>query len=346
MKSRTDRLQYKVFNKGQKMDKVKVQSWIKKNIVFIFLIFMCTVFGLLNKTFLTSKNIFNLTSQMSINALLATGLTYVIILGGIDISVGSVAALAGVCAAMIGLRIPNLNTASGVIVLLGSAIVIGGACGTFNGIMITRFKVVPMIATLAMMTIARGITYIITGGVAVFGLPASFSWLGAGRLFKSVGNPNGIIPIVSIFTIVVVVIFHLLLSKTVFGRHVYAVGSNVNVAHLSGINIARVTLTGYILCSVTAALGGVLVASKLQNGQPAACEGYEMYAIASTVLGGTSLTGGSGSVGRAMFGVAIIAVINNGMNLLHISSYWQKVVIGSIILLAVILDMAQKKKNA
>ena len=307
---------------------------------------MCTVFGLLNKTFLTSKNIFNLTSQMSINALLATGLTYVIILGGIDISVGSVAALAGVCAAMIGLRIPNLNTASGVIVLLGSAIVIGGVCGTFNGIMITRFKVVPMIATLAMMTIARGITYIITGGVAVFGLPASFSWLGAGRLFKSVGNPNGIIPIVSIFTIVVVVIFHLLLSKTVFGRHVYAVGSNVNVAHLSGINIARVTLTGYILCSVTAALGGVLVASKLQNGQPAACEGYEMYAIASTVLGGTSLTGGSGSVGRAMFGVAIIAVINNGMNLLHISSYWQKVVIGSIILLAVILDMAQKKKNA
>ena len=161
---------------------------------------------------------------MSINALLATGLTYVIILGGIDISVGSVAALAGVCAAMIGLRIPNLNTASSVIILLGSAIVIGGVCGTFNGIMITRFKVVPMIATLAMMTIARGITYIITGGVAVFGLPASFSWLGAGRLFKSVGNPNGIIPIVSIFTIVVVVIFHLLLSKTVFGRHVYAVG--------------------------------------------------------------------------------------------------------------------------
>ena len=212
--------------------------------------------------------------------------------------------------------------------------------------MITKFKVVPMIATLAMMTIARGVTYIITGGVAVFGLPASFSWLGAGRLFKSVGNPNGIIPIVSIFTIIVVVIFHLLLSKTVFGRHVYAVGSNVNVAHLSGINIARVTLTGYILCSVTAALGGVLVASKLQNGQPAACEGYEMYAIASTVLGGTSLTGGSGSVGRAMFGVAIIAVINNGMNLLHISSYWQKVVIGLIILLAVILDMAQKKKNA
>ena len=307
---------------------------------------MCTVFGLLNKTFLTSKNIFNLTSQMSINALLATGLTYVIILGGIDISVGSVAALAGVCAAMIGLRIPNLNTASGVIILLGSAIVIGGVCGVFNGVMITKFKVVPMIATLAMMTIARGITYIITGGVAVFGLPASFSWLGAGRLFKSLGNPNGIIPIVSIFTIVVVVIFHLLLSKTVFGRHVYAVGSNVNVAHLSGINIARVTLTGYILCSVTAALGGVLVASKLQNGQPAACEGYEMYAIASTVLGGTSLTGGSGSVGRAMFGVAIIAVINNGMNLLHISSYWQKVVIGSIILLAVILDMAQKKKNA
>jgi ribose transport system permease protein len=117
------------------------------------------------------------------------------------------------------------------------------------------------------------------------------------------------------------------------------------VAHLSGINVKRVNLISYILCSIMAALGGVLVASKLQNGQPAACEGYEMFAIASTVLGGTSLAGGSGSVGRAMFGVAIIAVINNGMNLMYISSFWQKVVIGAIILLAVILDMAQKQKK-
>lgn len=327
------------------MKMILVRDWIKRNIVFVFLLILCIAFGTMNRTFLTSKNLFNLTSQMSINALLATGLTYVIILGGIDISVGSVAALAGVCAAMIGLKIPNLNTATSVLVLLASALVIGSLCGFFNGIMITKFKVVPMITTLAMMTIARGVTYIITGGIAVFGLPSSFSWLGAGRLFKSAAHPNGLVPIVSVFTILVVFVFHFLLSKTVFGRHVYATGSNINVAHLSGINIKKVTLTSYVLCSITAALGGVLVASKLQNGQPAACEGYEMYAIASTVLGGTSLAGGTGSVARAMFGVAIIAVINNGMNLLHISSYWQKVVIGSIILLAVVLDMAQKRKK-
>ena len=193
-----------------------------------------------------------------------------------------------------------------------------------------------MITTLATMTMVCGLTYIVTGGTAVFGLPAVFSFLGAGRLIKNEASPNGIIPVVTLFTIAVIFLMHVLLSKTVFGRHVYASGSNTNVAHLSGINVKRVTLISHVLCGIMAALGGVLVASKLQNGQPAACEGYEMYAIASTVLGGTSLTGGSGSVARAMFGVAIIAVINNannGMNLLHISSYWQKVVIGTIILL-------------
>jgi ribose transport system permease protein len=327
------------------MDNGGIKSWFTRNMVIVFLAVLCIGFGFLNETFFTTRNIFNLTSQMSINALLATGLTYVIILGGIDISVGSVAALAGVCAAMLGLKFPDMNVPFSVVIIIVSAVVVGGICGLFNGIMVTRFNVVPMIATLAMMTMARGLTYIATGGIAVFGLPTAFSWLGAGRLFASAEHPNGLIPIVSIFTIIVVALMHLLLSKTVFGRHVYATGSNINVAHLSGINVKKVTLSSYVLCSIMAALGGVLVASKLQNGQPAACDGYEMYAIASTVLGGTSLIGGSGSVGRAMFGVAIIAVINNGMNLMHISSYWQKVVIGSIILLAVILDMAQKKKN-
>jgi ribose transport system permease protein len=246
---------------------------------------------------------------------------------------------------MIGLKFPEMNAAFSILILLFTALVIGGLCGLVNGIMITKFKVVPMITTLSMMSIARGLTYIVTGGVAVFGLPTAFSWLGAGRIIKYSGNPNGLIPIVSIFTVIIVFLMHQLLSKTVFGRHVYATGSNVNVAHLSGINVKKVILCSHILCSIMAALGGVLVASKLQNGQPAACDGYEMFAIASTVLGGTSLAGGSGSVGRAMFGVAIIAVINNGMNLMHISSYWQKVVIGLIILLAVILDMTQKKKN-
>lgn len=322
-----------------------VKTWLNKNMIIVFLVLLCAGFGLATPTFFSSRNLFNLTSQMAINALLSAGLTYVIILGGIDISVGSVAALAGVVSCIVGLRFPNMNVPGGILIQMASALAVGGLFGYFNGMMITRFKVVPMITTLATMTMARGITYIVTGGVSVFGLPTAFSWLGAGRLIRTEDMPNGWIPVVTLFTVLVVVLMHVLLSRTVFGRHVYATGSNRSVAHLSGIDVDRVTLWSHVLCSIMAALGGVLVASKLQNGQPAACEGYEMFAIASTVLGGTSLAGGSGSVGRAMFGVAIIAVINNGMNLLYISSYWQKVVIGSIILLAVVMDMAQKKKK-
>jgi ribose transport system permease protein len=323
----------------------KFKSFLNKNMIVLFLILLCVGFGLANQTFFTSRNLMNLTSQMAINALLSAGLTYVIILGGIDISVGSVAALAGVISCMIGLKFPGMNLFGSIVILIFTAVVVGGLCGFLNGIMITQFSVVPMICTLATMTMLRGLTYIVTGGIAVFGLPSVFSFLGAGRIVKTSGEPMGIIPVVTLFTILVVFLMHILLSQTVFGRHVYASGSNKQVAHLSGINVKRVNLVSYVLCSIMAALGGVLVASKLQNGQPAACEGYEMFAIASTVLGGTSLAGGSGSVGRAMFGVAIIAVINNGMNLMYISSYWQKVVIGTIILLAVILDMAQKQKK-
>ena len=323
----------------------KIKALAAKNMIIIFLALLCIGFGFANSTFFTAKNLMNLTSQMAINALLSAGLTYVIILGGIDISVGSVAALAGVISAMVGLRFPGMNLAGSIVIILVTAIVVGGVCGLLNGVMVTRFNVVPMITTLATMTILRGVTYIVTGGVAVFGLPSVFSFLGAGRIIKTAEHPTGLIPVVTLFTIAVVALMHVLLSRTVFGRHVYACGSNRQVAHLAGINVKRVNLAGYVLCSIMAALGGVLVASKLQNGQPAACEGYEMFAIASTVLGGTSLIGGSGSVARAMFGVAIIAVINNGMNLMYISSFWQKVVIGGIILLAVVLDMAQKHRK-
>lgn len=323
----------------------KLKSWASKNVVVIFLVILCVGFGIGNSVFLTSKNIINLLSQMCINALLASGLTYVIIIGGIDISVGSVAALAGIVAAYIGLQFPDMSTPFAMLILIGSGFLIGLVIGLINGVIIAKFRVVPMIATLAMMTIARGLAYVVTGGQPVYGLPNAFAFLGSQRIITTSKFQNGMIPTITIFTIICVYAMHTLLSKTVFGRHVYAVGSNSQVAHLSGINVESIIIKSHVLCSVMAALGGVCIASKLQNGQPAAAEGYEMYAIAATVLGGTSLSGGSGSVGRAMIGVAIIAVINNGMNLLNISSYWQKVVIGTIILLAVILDMAQQKKN-
>lgn len=323
----------------------KVKEWSEKNAVVIVLIVLIIFFGIANSTFLTPANIINITAQMSINAMLTIGITFVIITGGIDISVGSVAAFAGIFSAYIGLKFPKAPLIGILGIQLGSAIFIGTICGAFIGIAIAKFKVVPMIATLAMMTSARGLAYVVTDGQPVYGLPNKFAWLGAGRLITTEKMKNGVIPIITIFLVIILILMHILLSRTIFGRHVYAVGSNEKVSHLSGINVDAVKIKVHILCSIMAALGGVCVTSKLNNGQPAACDTYEMYAIAATVLGGTSLLGGIGSVLRAMFGCAIIAIINNGMNLMQISSYWQKVIMGMIILVAVIIDMAQKKEK-
>lgn len=323
----------------------KAKKWVGENVVIVTLVVLCILFGIGNPVFFSVKNILNLLSQMCINALMATGLVYVIILGGIDISVGGTAALAGVISAFVGLQFPNMNYFTAILLLVLSGIAVGLVVGFLNGFMIAYLNVVPMICTLAMLNITRGIAYVITGGQPVYGLPDAYAFLGASRLIKTESMPNGIIPVITIFTVIVVGLMHILLSRTVFGRHVYAVGSNRSVAHLSGINVKKVILSGHIISSVMACLAGVCAASKIQNGQPGACDSYEMFAIASAVMGGTSLIGGSGSVGRAMFGVAVIAVIKNGMDLMQISSYWQKVVIGVIILLAVIIDMAQKNKK-
>lgn len=324
----------------------RAKEFSKKNAVVLVLIALCIGFAIGNPKFLKMSNLVNLTTQMAINAMLAIGITYVIILGGIDISVGSVAALAGVCTALVCRQLPASTPLPIVIIVqLGMGLLVGAIFGSFNGLMITKFKVVPMIATLASLTIARGLSYIFSGGTSVSGLSSAYSWLGANRLFKTAAKPTGWLPVITIVVIIFVIIMHTLLSKTVFGRHVYATGSNINVAHLSGINTAKITFLCHMICSMMAGVGGVLNSSKLQNGQPGACEGYEMFAIAATVMGGTSLLGGSGSVARAMIGCAVVAVINNGMNLMHISSYWQKVVLGAIILMAVVMDMLQKRKK-
>lgn len=325
------------------MNKAKVKSLVSENIVVVVLILLCIGFGTASNTFFSSRNVSNILSQMCTNALLASGLTYVIILGGIDISVGSVAGVAGIIASYAGLRFPNMNAPFAILLLIVTGILVGAVCGAINGVLIAYFDVIPMICTLSTMTALRGVAFIITGGQPVYGLPDSFSYLGAKRILPTESMPNGAVPVVVIFTVIVVVFMHVLLSRTVFGRHVFAVGSNRNVAHLSGINVRRVTMLSHTLCGVTAGLCGICIASKLQNGQPNAGDTYEMFAIASTVLGGTSLSGGSGSVARAMFGCAVIAVIKTGMDLLQIYSYWQNVVIGCIIILAVVLDMAQKR---
>ena len=331
---------------GQKLSAgQKIADFSKKNAIVLVLIALCVGFAIGNQNFLKMTNLVNLTTQMAINAVLTIGLTYVIILGGIDISVGSVAAMAGVAAALVCRAMGDISLPLMLLVQVAVGIVVGASFGAFNGLMITKFAVVPMIATLASQTIGRGFAYIFSGGTSVSGLTSVYSWLGASRLFKTEAKPTGWVPIVTVFVIILVLIMHTLLSKTVFGRHVFATGSNKNVAHLSGINTNKITFLCYMICGTMAGIAGVLNSSKLQNGQPGACEGYEMFAIASTVMGGTSLIGGSGSIARAMIGCAVVAVINNGMNLLHIDSYWQKIVLGIIILLAVVMDMAQKKQK-
>lgn len=324
----------------------KIGAFSRKNAIVIVLVLLSIGFSIGNSAFLKTTNLINLTTQMAINAMLTIGITYVIILGGIDISIGSVAALAGVITALVCRMLPaGASLFTMVVVQLTVGIFVGIVFGAFNGLMVTKFKVVPMIATLASLTIARGFCYIFSGGTSVSGLTSVYSWLGSARLFKTETKPTGWLPIITIVVIIFVILMHILLSKTVFGRHVYATGSNRIVAHLSGVNTQKIIFLGYMICGAMAAVGGVLNSSKLQNGQPGAAEGYEMFAIASTVMGGTSLLGGSGSVARAILGCAVVAIINNGMNLMHIDSYWQKVVLGVIILLAVVMDMVQKQKN-
>ena len=250
------------------------KSFARKNIVVIFLVILCLGFGIgtsdvfstgniggivKTSSFLSASNIVNLTTQMAINAMLSAGLTYVIILGGIDISVGSVAALAGIVSMLVAQKLPNVSVFGAILVLVLSAVVVGGICGAFNGIMITKFKVVPMITTLAMLNMARGLCFVLSGGTAVFGVANNYSWLGGSRFLQTPDKPTGWIPVITLFVVLCVFIMHTLLSKTVFGRHVYATGSNIKVAHLSGINTDRVTLICHILCAVMAALGVLLV---------------------------------------------------------------------------------------
>lgn len=327
------------------MKKENIKQLITDNIVIVVLLVLVIGFSIGNATFLKPANIINLFGQMCLNAILATGLTYVIILGGIDISVGSSMAITGILAAKTVLALNIQSTPAIVAVQIIVGVVGGGVIGMFIGWLIAYRRLVPMICTLSLMQAFRGLAYIISGGGPVYGLPNGFSLLGAGRLVETENFKTGIIPCIVIFTIIIVVIFHSILTRTVFGRHVFAVGSNPAVAHMCGIDIKMVTLKCHAICGITAGLAGVVAASKVNNGHPATGDGYEMFAIAATVLGGTSLAGGSGSVARAMFGCAIIAVINNGMTLMEISAYWQKVVIGSIIILAVMLDMAQKGKT-
>lgn len=308
----------------------------------IALVVLCILLGVLTDKFFTASNGLNVLRQVAVNVCIATGMTLIVLTGGIDLSVGSVLALCGAITAGLlknGIKIPSADLFIG-FTLLGAVLaglIVGALLGVFNGITITKFKVPPFVATLAMLTIARGFTMLYTGGHPVSNLGTSFAWIGTGSLIG--------IPVPVWIALLVVLIATFITRQTRLGRYIYAIGGNETAAKLSGIRINKVKLIVYSLGAALAAVGGVIVTSRLDSAQPNAGLSYELDAIAAVVIGGTSLNGGKGSVGGTVIGAVIIGVLNNGLVLLNVSPFWQQVVKGGVILLAVIIDRVGEKRE-
>ena len=311
-----------------------VKIYIKENcgIIFAFLV-LCVFLSVFPKTsgsFFTRQNIFNVLRQISTNLFLACGMTMVIILGGIDLSVGSIIALSGCisagCVARYNLPLP-------IALLMG--LLVGLLVGMFNGAVISKTTIPAFIVTLATMNIAKGLAYVYTGGSPVRVVTKEWQFLGAGYV--------GIFPTPVVILVIVLIITAIIMNKTKMGRHMYAVGGNQQAAEFSGIKVEKVKFFVHAFSGLMAGLAGIVLASRMYSGQPTAGDGAEMDAIAAVVVGGTSMAGGSGKIGGTIIGGLIIGVLNNGLNLLNVNSFWQYVVKGVVILLAVFLDYFRNK---
>ncbi|MBI3865613.1 MAG: ABC transporter permease [Planctomycetia bacterium] len=289
--------------------------------------------------FLKAENLLNIANQIAVIAIVAIGMTMVIVTGGIDLSVGSLIALAAVLAAMFIRDYAGGATASaaGMTLACLAAIVLCGLAGAFSGAMITLFGIPPFIVTLAMMLVASGLAYILAQGQSVYQIPDSFVWLGRGADVLSI--PNAVL-----LMIVLYFAAHVMMSRMRLGRYIYAVGGNREAARLSGVRVERVLMFAYIASALVAGLGGVIMASQLKSGSPTYGAMYELYVIAAVVVGGTSLKGGAGKMLGTLIGAFTIAVIQNGMNLTNVESYTQKVVLGLVILAAVLIDTLRHRK--
>ncbi|GEL04521.1 ribose transport system permease protein [Rummeliibacillus stabekisii] len=309
----------------------KSKDLIQKLGPLLGLLLIIIIISFMSPSFLTATNIFNVLRQVSISALIAFGMTFVILTGGIDLSVGSTLALTGAISA--GLLAGGMNPLLAMLI----GLLLGALLGAINGVIIAKGKVAPFIATLATMTIFRGLTLVYTDGKPVSGLGDSqaFQLFGKGYLFG--------IPVPVVTMIVAFIVLYFILKQTTFGRRVYAIGGNEEASRLSGINVDRITIAVYALTGMLAALSALILTSRLNSAQPTAGQSYELDAIAAVVLGGTSLTGGRGWIFGTLVGALIIGVLNNGLNLIGVSSFFQQVVKGIVILIAVLLD---RKKTA
>jgi ribose/xylose/arabinose/galactoside ABC-type transport system permease subunit len=306
--------------------------------IAIPLILLIVVISLVNPVFLNIDNLLNIARQISFTFIIGVAMTFVLIAAGLDLSVGSVLALGGV---ICGLVLRALMVSQPLWIAIAAGILVGSAMGIltgiFNGIVITRFKIPPLIVTLGMMYIARGIVQVLTRGNPVYPFPDQFNEIGQGYFL---GVPN-----VVYVALVLGVLGHIVLTQTAFGRAVCAVGGNNETARLSGINVPAILTMVYVICGVASALAGVLTASRLASALSNAGTGMELQVIAACIIGGTSMFGGSGSILGTLIGAAFMSIIANGMVLMKISVYYQSIVIGAIIILAVGMDQFRRRRG-
>lgn len=310
------------------MKNLQFKNIIRQYGILIGLIGLITVFSILSERFFTISNMLIVMRQTSIVAFLGVGMTFVILGAGIDLSVGSVLAFSGAVGA-------GVMQNEGIFFGILAGLALGTALGAFNGIVITKLKIPAFIATLAMMAIARGGTLVYTDGRPITGLPSSFAFLGRGYI----GN----VPFPIILMLIIFILSYIVLKLTRFGRYVYATGGNINAARASGIKVDNVIISTFAISGFLSGLTGMVLASRLNSAQPTAGMGYELDAIAAVVLGGTNLFGGEGELWGTLVGAFIMGILNNGLNMLNVSSFYQQVVKGIVILIAVTVAQSGKK---
>ncbi|QGZ64283.1 ABC transporter permease [Paraburkholderia acidisoli] len=289
------------------------------------LLALIILFASLSDVFLTGENLTNILRQVSMLGIASVGATLVILTGGIDLSVGSAVALTGVVSAI---AMTQFGWGALAASLLGIAC--AGGVGVVNGVAVTRFSIPPLIATLATLTAVRGLAYILSGGLPIFGFPHSFGFMGRGMI--------GVVPVPVIVMIVAMVLGWLILNRTRYGRHLYAVGGNAEAARLAGIRVSRNLLMTYIVSGLFTGVAGVIMLSRLNSAQPNTGTGFEMDVVTAVVLGGISIAGGEGRFMGVVFGVFVIGVLSNGMTLLNVQDYYQLVIKGAVLMFAVGLD--------
>ena len=308
-----------------------MSDWIKRFLPFASLVALCVLIAALEPKFLSTGNLAGVARQTAVIMIIAMGMTVVMVSGGIDLSVGSAMALAGVAGAF------AMTSGAPVWAGIAACVAVGAACGLANGAAVAALRIPPFIVTLGAMGVYRGVALLVTDGKAVVGLPPGFGYLAEGNLF-------GLVPVPLLLVTFVALATHFLLAATRPGRYCYAIGSNVEAARYAGVRVSRYQIMFYIILGALTGLAGAIESARLVTGQPTAGEGYELRVIAAVVIGGGSLSGGQGTVVGTIIGALIMGVLSNGANLLGIPSFTQQIIIGAVIVLAVTFDEFQRRR--